>query len=152
MALGPRKHGADAVDGVGRIGHQRDVAGIQEAERRVADAFLGTDQRQHLGVRVQLDAEAVVVPLGDGPPHFRKAVGLRVAVVGRVLRRRQQPVNDRLRRGDVGVADAEGHHVGPGGPLGRNDAGDLHEGIWCQLAQSVRKFHPCGLCSKFLDE
>ena len=70
---------------VGRGGNQRGVAGSKEAESRVADTFLGANQRQHLLVRVQLHVEAGVVPLGEGPTHLGQAVGLRIAVIRRVL-------------------------------------------------------------------
>ena len=145
VTLRSGEHSADAIDRISRVGHQGDVAGVQEAEGGMADALLGPDQGENLGVGVELDAEAIVVPFGYGPAHLRQSVGLGVAVVGRILRCRQQTVDDGLRRGNVRVADAEGHHVGPGGPLGRDDAGDLHEGIGRQFPQTFRKVHPCGL-------
>ena len=48
------------VDRVGGVGDQGDVAWVQEAESRVADTLFGADERQHLGVRVQLDVKAGV--------------------------------------------------------------------------------------------
>ena len=122
VALRACEHGAHRVHRVRRVRHQRDVAGIQEAERRVADAFLRADERQHLGIRVQVNVEPLLVPVGDGAAHFRQAIGFGVAMIRRVLRGRQQPVNDRLWRRYVRVADAEGHHIGAGSALLSNDA------------------------------
>ena len=141
MAFCPGEHGAHTVDGVGRVGDQGDIARVQEAERGVADALFGADQRQDFGIRVQLDVETGVVPLSEGAAHLRQAVGLRIPVVWGMLGRRQQPVDDGLRGGYVGVTDAEGNHVGPGGTLLSDDPRDLNERIGGQFPQTLGKFH-----------
>ena len=43
VTLGAGEHGADPVDRVGRVGHQGDIAGVQEAEGGVADTLFGPD-------------------------------------------------------------------------------------------------------------
>ena len=45
--------------------------------------------------------------------HFRQPIGFRVAMIGRILRRRQQPVDNRRRRRNIGVADAKGDYIRP---------------------------------------
>ena len=56
--LGAGKQGAAGVDGVAGVRGERDVAGIEEGEAEVVDALLGADRRDHLGLRIELDAEA----------------------------------------------------------------------------------------------
>ncbi len=58
----PRGH---AVDRVAGIGDQRLVPGVEEGERDVPDALLRADQRDHLGLGIELDAEPPSVPGGD---------------------------------------------------------------------------------------
>ena len=93
------------------------------------DTFFGANQRQDLGIWVQFDIEAGVIPLGECPAHLRQPVSLGIAVVWGVLGRRQQPVYDWLRGWNVRVTDAKCHHVDPGGALLSDDPRDLNERI-----------------------
>ena len=145
VAFRSGEHGPHLVDRIGRVGNQGYVAGVEEAEGDVADALLRANQGQDLGIGVEGHAEAVLVPVGHGAAHFRQAVGLGIPVVGRVLGSLEEPVNNRLGRGDIRVADAEGDNVGPRGPLFRDDAGDLDEGVGFELAEAAGKFHCCYL-------
>ena len=107
VALAAREPGAHRVDGIAGIGHERYVARVQEAQRGVAYALLRADERQHLLVGVERDAEAPLVPVGGRLPELGQAVGLGVAVVGRVQGRLPQPFDDVGRRRYVRVAYAE---------------------------------------------
>src|SRR5207247_590308 len=85
VGLGAGEHGADGINGVGGVGDEGYVTGVEEAEGHVADAFLGSDEGEDFLVRVQVgDAEALLIPGGNGAPNLRRAVGLGVAVVNGV--------------------------------------------------------------------
>jgi len=87
----------------------------------VADALFGADEGQYFLVRVQLDPEPLLIPMGDRPPDFRQSVGFRIPVVGRVLGRLHQLVDDGLGRGDVRVSDTEGDNIHSGSLFLRDD-------------------------------
>ena len=88
----------------------------------MSDALLGADEGEDFRSGVQLHAEATAVPVGHGAAELGQAFGLRVAVVGPLLRRLSQPVKDALGSGDVRVADAECDHGLPFGTLVRDPA------------------------------
>ena len=88
----------------------------------MADALFGADKGQYFLIRVQLDPEPLVIPVGDGPPDFRQSVCFRIPVVGRVLGRLQQLVDDGLGRGDVRVTDTEGDYIHPSSLFLRDDS------------------------------
>jgi len=50
------------MNGITGAGHQRCILGAQIGVQKVRQAFLGPDKGQDLGVRVQVHAEAAVVP------------------------------------------------------------------------------------------
>ena len=79
----PRRH---AVHRVAGVGDQRLVPGIEVRERDVPDALLRADQRDHLGLGIELDAEPPPVPVGDRPAELGRADVARVPVRRRVAR------------------------------------------------------------------
>ena len=141
MRLAAGEHGPDRVDGVGGIGHEGDVAGVDKAQRHVADALFGADQRQHFRIAVEGDAEARPVPVGDGLAQLGQALGLGVAVVGGIVRRGVQTVEDALRRRQVGVADGEGDDVDALGALLVDLLADLDEEVGGKLFDAVGELH-----------
>ena len=119
-----------------------DVAGIEEAEGGVADAFLSAYERQHLGGGVEVvDAEPGLVPDGDGFPYFGEAVGFGVAMVGGSAGGGYEPVDDGVGGRDVRVADAEGDDFDALRALFCDDAGDFDEGVGGEFIQAAGKFH-----------
>ena len=62
--LRAREDGARGVRRVAGVGSEADVARVERGERDVADAFLAAEHRDHLPVRVELDAEAVAIEVG----------------------------------------------------------------------------------------
>ena len=102
------------VDRIGRRGHDRRVARLDEHPHQVREPFLGADRRHRLGLGVELDAEAIAVEVADRAAQLRDAATGRVAVVARVRGRLGQLLDRRRRRGEVGVAEPEVDHVLPG--------------------------------------
>jgi hypothetical protein len=80
----------------------------------VADAFLAAEHRDQLTVRIELDAEAVTVEARRRGPELLGAMVRRVLVGPWVARRFGQRIDDRRRRGKVGVADTEADDVDAG--------------------------------------
>ena len=68
------------VDRVRGIGHQHRVAALEAGEHQVREAFLRADGDDRLGVRVELDAVAALVPVADRLAQARDALRDRVAV------------------------------------------------------------------------
>ena len=95
------------VDRVARARHDGRVAGLEQRPHQVREALLRADRVRDLGLRIELDAEAAQIQRGDGLAHLRNAARERVAVVARQPRRLGQLLDRDLRRGDVGVAEAE---------------------------------------------
>ena len=108
MRRAAREHRADRVDRVGGIGHERDVAGVDEAEGGVGDALLRADQRHNLVGGIERDLEALLHPGRDRLAQLGQALGLGVAMVGRHVDVVVQRFEDVRMRGQVGVADPEG--------------------------------------------
>ena len=141
VRLAAGEHRPNGVDRVGGIGHEGDIAGVDQAEGHVADALFRADQGQHFRVAVEGDAEPLAVPVGDGLAQLGKALRLRVAVVGRLVRRRVQGVEDALRGGQVGVADGEGDDVDALGALLVDLLADLDEEVRRKLFDAVGELH-----------
>ena len=99
--------GAEDVDGVAGIGHGDGVARVEHGEAEVGDALLGADGDDGLGLGVEVDVVAALVPVADGLAQAGQAAGERVAMGGGLLRGLDQLVDDVLGRGAVGVAHAE---------------------------------------------
>ena len=68
------------VDRVRRVGHQHRVAALEAGEHQVREALLRADGDDRLGVRVELDAVAALVPVADRLAQARDALRHRVAV------------------------------------------------------------------------
>src|SRR5581483_3571732 len=104
------------------------------------------DRRDHLRLRVEADAVGLRVPLADGQPQLPDAAARRVAVVRALEGGLAQLLDGEVRRGDVGVAEAEVDHVSAFPPQlslqlvdGREDVGrqgvdatKLHFGKYCR--------------------
>ncbi len=105
------------------------------------EPFLRTDQRLHLGVRVELDAEPPFVELRDRLAERREPVVGRIPVGGRVLRGLLQGLDDVRRRRQVGIPDAERDHVGALGPLRRDALVQFGEQVRRQVLDALRQPH-----------
>jgi len=103
-ACEPRR---DAVDRVRRGGDDDAVARLHQHPHQVCEPLLRADRVHDLGLRVELHTEAACVPLGDGAPQLLDPAARRVAVVAGERGRLAELRHRRLRRADVGVAEAE---------------------------------------------
>ena len=102
--IGSRDHGAVDVDRVARIGNQHRIPGIKRGEHQVGQALLGADRHDRLGIRIERDVVAALVPVGDGLAQARNPLGYRVAVRGRARGGLDEFLHDVGRRGAVGIA------------------------------------------------
>ena len=66
-------HRAVDVDRVAGVGHQHRVARVENGEAEVRDALLGADGDDGLGVGVEIDVVARLVPVADGLAQPRNA-------------------------------------------------------------------------------
>ena len=98
---------ADRIDRVAGAGDQHDIAGINECQMDVADAFLRTDQRQHFVGRVQRHVEPALVPISYRRTERQHALIRGILMVLRVFGRLRQALDDRRRCGQIRIADAE---------------------------------------------
>ena len=116
------------VDRIARVGHQHRVAAVERREHQVRDALLRADRDDRLGVRIELDAVAALVPLADRAAQPRNALRHRVAVRVAALRRLDQLVDDVRGRRPVGIAHAEVDDV-LAAPAGRHlsSVGDVED-------------------------
>ena len=112
--LGAREQRAAGVDGVAGVGGEGDVARVEEGEAEVVDALLGADRRDHLGLGVDLDAEAAVVEAGERVAELLAAAVRGVLVRCRVGDGRLHRLDDVREGRRVGIADPEADHVDPG--------------------------------------
>jgi hypothetical protein len=100
----PRDHRPVDMDRIARIGHQHDIAGVESREREMGEAFLGADGDDRFAVRIEIDVVTGLVPVADGAPQPRNALGNRVAMRVGTLHRLDQLLHDVRRRGLVGIA------------------------------------------------
>src|SRR5947207_3179954 len=104
--------------------------------------LLGPDEREDLGVGVELHAEPAAEPLGDGPAELGHAVVRRVAVGGGVARSLPGRLHHVVWRGRVRVPHAEGDDVRAGGtPLGHLPV-ELGEQVRRQVLHAPGDPHP----------
>ena len=75
--------------------------------------FLGADGDDRLGLGIELDAPASLIPLADRAPQARNAAGHGVAVGVRPLHGFDELVDDVPGRGAVGIAHSEVDDVLP---------------------------------------
>ena len=132
-----REHRADRIDRVSGIGHERHIAGVDEAECGVGDAFLCADQRHNLGRRVERDLEALCHPACDALAQIRQTLGFGVAVVGGHIGVLVQRLKDVRMRGQVGVADPEGDDLNALLALLGDLARDFDEEIRREIADAL---------------
>ena len=106
--------GADVVDRIARLRHEGDIARINERPRDVRDAVLAADGGEDFGFGIERHAVALLIIRGDGfgiVGHREiAAVAMAVGVV-RIAERAHGFINDRVRRGGIGVADTQRNHV-----------------------------------------
>ena len=86
--------GAVDVDGVAGVGDEDGVARVEDGEAEVGDAFLGADADDGLGVGVEGDVVARLVPVANGAAEARQAAGDRVAMGDRLQHRFDELVDD----------------------------------------------------------
>ena len=111
----------------------------------MANALLGPDEIQGLGVRVERQPEAALVPVGHRLAELGQALGFRVAVVGRLPRARLQRVENGIRRRHVRIANAERDHVDSAGLLLGNGSRNADEKVRWQLLNTLCESHVSNL-------
>ena len=79
----------------------------KRGQRQVRDAFLGADGDDRLGIGIQVDVVARLVPVADRLAQPEDALGHRIAVRVGALHRLDQLVHDMPWRGLIGIAHAE---------------------------------------------
>jgi len=65
---------AHPIGGIARISGERDVSGVDKGERNIGKPLFGSDQRQDLRTRIELDAKASPVIVGGCLPERRRPV------------------------------------------------------------------------------
>src|SRR5205807_3777192 len=111
------------------VGDQHDVPGVDDGEGEVGDAVLAPQQRQHLGVGIERDAETPPVPAGHRRAELGEPAVRGIAEVARVVQCRDRPGDDLRRGGQVGVADVEPDHVDPLATEPRDPGAHLREEV-----------------------
>nr|CAA9215676.1 hypothetical protein AVDCRST_MAG63-197 [uncultured Armatimonadetes bacterium] len=135
----PREQRVDLRHGVGRVGHEGDVAGVDVAPAQVRQPLLGADELEQFGLGVQRNAEARSEPAGAGFQERRVPGGaLVVAVRFGVAGRFAEFGEDRGRGGLVGVADAQVDQVTARGDRFGFQASDLAEQVGGDQVKSFR--------------
>ncbi len=129
MDLRAREHRARRVRRVARVRRQGDVAGIEARQGHVGDSLLPAQDRDDLGVRVDVDAEAVPIEARDGLSKRGEAAVRRVLVRLGTLHGFLQCCDYGRRRRQVRVANAERDDVDALGPHGIDAPLDLGEEV-----------------------
>ena len=91
-----RHQEAEGVDGIGRVGHQHDVARRGDRLRHVGEALLRTEGDDDLRLRIELHAEAARVIAGLGAAQAGDALRGGIAVGARLADRLDELVDDVL--------------------------------------------------------
>src|SRR5690242_10169617 len=110
----PGEHGAALVDGVPRLGHDRDVTRIEHRDSQVRDAFLRADEGVELRERIESRAEAAFHVRGRGLAEGGEAHLERVATHRGIAEGPAERVDRDLGRREVRVP---GTHVDDVDPL-----------------------------------
>ncbi|CRI67327.1 hypothetical protein THIOKS1550019 [Thiocapsa sp. KS1] len=95
------------MDRVSRVRHQHRIPCPHGRERQMGKPFLGADRDDRFAVRIQMDIEAIAVPVTDGATQPGDAARDRIAMRVLADRRLDQLVDDMLRCRLVGVTHAE---------------------------------------------
>ncbi len=137
VRLAADEDAAGVIDGVADARDQRVLVDVHEGREDVRDAFLAADECEHLGRWVDFDVEAALEPLGARLAVRHRARVARVLVVLRVLDRLGHRIDDALRGGHVGIADAERDDVDALGLLRLLLAVDLCEQVRRQVLDAL---------------
>src|SRR5262249_40328609 len=125
------------VDRIARCGDQADVAGIDDRDGQMTDAFLAADQREDLVRRIESHPKSTCHPCRGRLFELRIAGVIRIAMILRVVDGLGHPINDEFGRRPVGVADAEVDDVLAGGDGGALSAIYINEEIGRKLIESL---------------
>src|SRR5439155_22014709 len=87
---------------------------------------------------VEVHAEVTQVEIGDGQAQLGDADTRRVSVVARVTSGLSQLFHHARGRGEVGVAEAQVDHVGPGPPQLLLGLVDLGKGVRRQVGDATK--------------
>ena len=63
------------MDGIAGVGDEDGVLVVERGEAEMRDAFLGADGDDGLGVGIELDAVAALIPVADGLAQARNPLG-----------------------------------------------------------------------------
>src|SRR5215813_8729556 len=99
--------GPDGIDRIARTRNEHDISRIDECDRNMPDTFLRADQRENFVCWVERDMKAACVPIGYGFAERQHALIRGILMVLRVFSSRAEAFDDRHRRRQVRVADAE---------------------------------------------
>ena len=139
--------GRAGVHGVPGRGGDDGLPGVHEGLGDVEDALLGADGDAHLGVRVHVDVEPLLVPGRHGPPEVLLALGRGVLLVVVDARLLAELLDDAVGGGEVGISDPEVDHVPSSGPLLGGELLQPDEEVRGDLFQSVCLFESCHIKS-----
>ncbi len=118
---------SECMDRIGRVGHQKDIAGACDRRSQVCQSFLGTKGHNGFSFRINIDAKATTVIGRQCLAQAGNAARHRIAMGARVLDRFNQLVDDMLWGRRVRVAHAEIDNVLPRSPRRR-----LHRIYFCE--------------------
>ena len=107
----PEQFAERGIGGVARIGYQHAVAGVGQGQRDMQDAFLGTDERLYLAVRVQVHIVPPFVEISHGLAQLRNAHGGLVTVYVGFLGFGAQRLDGLWRRRHVRASDGQADDV-----------------------------------------
>ena len=110
--------------------------GPDDDPHEVREALLGPDRRHDLAVGVELDPEASQVEVGDGLAELGDPAAGRVAVVAGVVDGLGQLLDGDVRRGNVGVPEAEVDDVVTGAAPLQLQLVDLREDVRQEVLES----------------
>ena len=136
-----RHQEAERVDRVARVRAEHDVTRRRDRLRDVGEAFLGAQGGDHLGVGIELHAEAAAIVRRLRLAQAGNSAGGRIAVGARLADDLLELVDHMLRRRQVRIAHAEVDDVRTRIARRRLRAVDLLEHVRRQTADAVELFH-----------
>lgn len=99
------------VGGVGRIGNQRHISHIQQTEMNEEKAFAGPQEGYHLGVWIQIDPEAPLLPARNRLLQWFQRVEAGIVMVLRTRDGFSENVEEMLWGRHIRIAKAKVDHV-----------------------------------------